>query len=77
MRSCLERTQKRRTKDTKEIDDTATNLGVSQEREWDSLGPTELLTPWVTSLIEGQVPRLAHWISWNSFHILKLRLMKC
>lgn len=36
MRSCLEPTQKRRAKDIEEIDDIATNLGVSQERECDS-----------------------------------------
>lgn len=36
MRSCLEPTQKRRTKDTEEIDDIAANLGVSQEGECDS-----------------------------------------
>lgn len=38
-----------------------------------TLSLTELLTPWVASLIEGQVPRLAHWISQNSLHILKAR----
>lgn len=38
-----------------------------------SLGLTDLLTPWAASLIEGQVPRLGHWISWNSFHILKAK----
>lgn len=76
MRSCLEHIHERRTKDTEEIDEIATNWEFPQ-RGHVILGLTELLMPWATSLIEGQVPRLAPWTSWNSFHILKLKLTMC